>query len=213
MANVWVSMGEIELMSMNSLPAARPCATPSSPNSTFATSAVSGTMAMTVSAACATAAELGTTVAWARRSSGTECLPLTTRVWPPLSRLRAMWAPMMPKPMKPMVAMMLFSQEASWLRQATSVDQFGCGGAQVAPVSAGFQPRHADQGGVCATAGRVAQIARQARHVARRGGRCTASREAQHCIAAGDACVGTRCLQSDAARRVEGVNRESHAMT
>ena len=80
LAKACVSIGEIELMSMNSLPAVRPWATPSSPNSTLATSCVSGTMAMMMSAAWATAAELATTVARARRSSGTECLPLTTSV-------------------------------------------------------------------------------------------------------------------------------------
>jgi hypothetical protein len=90
LAKACVSIGEIELMSMKSLPPAKPCATPASPNSTSATSGVSGTIAMTMSAACATAAELATTVARERRSSGTECLPLTISVWSPLSRLRAM---------------------------------------------------------------------------------------------------------------------------
>jgi hypothetical protein len=54
-ANFFVSIGEIELMSMTSLPGASPSATPRSPNSTSPTCGVSGTMVMTMSAERATA--------------------------------------------------------------------------------------------------------------------------------------------------------------
>ena len=46
-------------MSMTSLPGDRPAATPFSPNSTSSTCGVSGTMVMTMSAACATASMAG----------------------------------------------------------------------------------------------------------------------------------------------------------
>ncbi len=67
-------------MSITSLPCVRPAATPSSANSTLATSGVSGTMMMTTSAACATAVELATTVAVLLRSSGTGYAPFTNSV-------------------------------------------------------------------------------------------------------------------------------------
>ena len=58
LANALVATGEIELMSMTSLPLLNPSATPSLPNSTASTSGVSGTMRMMTSAASATALAL-----------------------------------------------------------------------------------------------------------------------------------------------------------
>ena len=59
LANSLVATGEIELMSMTSLPFDRPLATPFSPNSTFSTSGVSGTIVMIASAFSATSVALG----------------------------------------------------------------------------------------------------------------------------------------------------------
>ena len=47
-------MGEMELMSTTILPGLKPSATPLTPNSTFSTSGVSGTMVKMISALCAT---------------------------------------------------------------------------------------------------------------------------------------------------------------
>ena len=55
LAKSLVATGEIELMSMTSLPLLRPSATPSLPNSTASTSGVSGTIRMMTSDASATA--------------------------------------------------------------------------------------------------------------------------------------------------------------
>ena len=53
-ANLLVSTGEIELISITIFPWLNPCATPFSPNSTFSTSGVSGNIVMIMSAFCAT---------------------------------------------------------------------------------------------------------------------------------------------------------------
>jgi hypothetical protein len=58
LANSLVAIGAIELMSTTILPFDRPLATPSSANSTFSTSGVSGTIVMMMSPFCATSVEL-----------------------------------------------------------------------------------------------------------------------------------------------------------
>ena len=63
LAKPLVAIGSIELQSTTVLPLARPAATPSSPNSTFSTSGVSGTMMKTMSACFATSAAVAQTVA------------------------------------------------------------------------------------------------------------------------------------------------------
>ena len=68
-ANAFVSIGEIELMSITTLPALNPSATPLAPNSTFSTSGVSGTMVMMNSAFCATSLALAQLVPPAAVSS------------------------------------------------------------------------------------------------------------------------------------------------
>jgi len=57
-AKALVSIGPMELMSTTILPGVSPLATPSSANSTFCTSGVSGTMVKMMSAFCATSALL-----------------------------------------------------------------------------------------------------------------------------------------------------------
>ena len=99
-----VSTGEMEDMSITSLPWDRPSATPPSPNSTWPTSGVSGTMTMMISAACATALLLGQRVTPACCSaSGVWPRVLTNSLWPAAARCPAMGVPMMPRPMKPML--------------------------------------------------------------------------------------------------------------
>ncbi len=54
LANFFVAIGLIELMSMRILPGLKPSAMPSAPNTTASTSGVSGTMVMTASQRSAT---------------------------------------------------------------------------------------------------------------------------------------------------------------
>src|SRR5262245_22585402 len=95
-------MGEIELMSMTSLPFDRPSATPPLPNSTFSTSGVSGTMMITASEFFATAAGDSQIVApRCVRSAGYLPRVLTKSLWPAASKCPAMGVPIMPSPMNP----------------------------------------------------------------------------------------------------------------
>ena len=97
-----VATGEIELMSMTSFPAERPLATPFSPNSTFSTSGVSGTMVMTTSAFSATSVAVAQAVMpSACMSAGTPDRLVRNSSWPALRRFSAMGRPMSPRPMNP----------------------------------------------------------------------------------------------------------------
>ncbi len=100
--NPLVSIGEIELMSTTVFPGASPSATPSFPNSTAATSGVSGSMVTTSSAASATARGLAAGRApFSSSSAGTGLRACTTSRWPPSRSRPAMGRPMIPRPMKP----------------------------------------------------------------------------------------------------------------
>ncbi len=104
LANSFVSMGAMELMSTTILPLASPSATPPGAKSTFSTSGVSGTMMMITSALRATSAELAQTFAPPlTRASGTGPMVKTYSSWPPACRWPAMGAPMIPNPMKPIL--------------------------------------------------------------------------------------------------------------
>jgi hypothetical protein len=104
-ANAFVSTGEMELMSTTTLPALSPSATPLGPNSTAATSGVSGTIVMTTSARSATSLPLAHAVPPASVSAdGTPERLCRNSSWPPLMRCSAMGAPMIPRPMKPTLA-------------------------------------------------------------------------------------------------------------
>ena len=87
-------------------PRVSPAATPLSPNSTFSTSGVSGTIVMMMSARCATSLALPQGLPPdAMSSCGTPLRECRKRVWPPLMRLAAMGLPMMPRPMNPILLM------------------------------------------------------------------------------------------------------------
>jgi hypothetical protein len=89
-------------MSTTTLPAVKPWATPVSPNSTSATSGVSGTIVMMMSARCATPLASRHWVAvLCAISSGILPREKTNNWWPAFIRWQAMGVPMMPRPMKP----------------------------------------------------------------------------------------------------------------
>src|SRR4051812_34513034 len=95
-------------MSMTVLPLLSPPATPFSPNNTFSTSGVSGTMMMTMSDFCATSFAFAQAVPPAAVSSaGTLVRELRKSLWPPLIKLAPMGLPMMPSPMHPMFAIVI----------------------------------------------------------------------------------------------------------
>ena len=86
-------------MSTTVLPSPSASATPSSPNSTFCTSGVSGTIRMITSAFSATSrADLH---AVPGIPSGTPLRLCRNIVCPPLARCSAIGRPMMPRPMNP----------------------------------------------------------------------------------------------------------------
>ena len=106
LAKSFVATGEIELMSTTILPAVRADATPSLPNRTSSTCGVSGTMMKMMSACDATSAPFRHTRAPAStRADGVGPTVLVNSVWPSLMRCPAIGAPMMPRPMNPMFAM------------------------------------------------------------------------------------------------------------
>ena len=106
-ANCLVAVGEIELMSITTLPAPTPAATPSARNSTSSTCGVSGTMTMMNSASWATSCGLARPMAPASVSSAGAWSWCWDRKiwWPAFCRLIAMGLPMMPVPMNPILAM------------------------------------------------------------------------------------------------------------
>ena len=82
-ANSLLAIGEIELISTTILPLLMPVAMPFSPNRTFSTSGVSGTMVMIMSALLATSAALEQTIAaLLTNSCGTWLRVLTYTVCP-----------------------------------------------------------------------------------------------------------------------------------
>src|SRR5262245_18146234 len=102
-ASVRAVSGAIVLVSITTRPRAAPVRTPSGPVTTSSTSGPSGRQVTTASAAAATAAGVSAARAPSstRGSTRARRLPWTTTSWPALSRLRAMGAPMMPRPITP----------------------------------------------------------------------------------------------------------------
>ena len=110
-ANSFVANGEIELMSTTILPGVSPPTTPSAPKSASSTSGVSGTMRIITSAAAATV--LGEAHSLPPPSSNAlSFTPLRlcrNKVWPACCRLRAIGAPMIPRPIKPILLIGVYS--------------------------------------------------------------------------------------------------------
>ena len=99
-----VTEGAMVLMSMKRLPCFRVSAAPPFPNTASATCSPFGSMVMTRSAPRAASAADVAAVAPAetRDSTAFGSISKTRRAKPALSRLRAIGAPMVPRPMKPM---------------------------------------------------------------------------------------------------------------
>src|SRR5438067_5871147 len=103
-ANSLVRCGEIVLMSTASSPSWAPAATPSAPNSTASTSGESTTIVTTMSERCATSRGVRATAmpSLASGSARASVRFVTVTSNPALRALRAMGAPMIPVPMRPM---------------------------------------------------------------------------------------------------------------
>src|SRR5271165_72151 len=104
LANSLVAIGEMLLMSTTILPGVSPSATPPGPYRAASTFGVSGTMVMMTSAARATSLAPAQGIAPGSSSACGGALRLSMNsVWPPASRWPAMGRPMMPRPMNPML--------------------------------------------------------------------------------------------------------------
>src|SRR5439155_12554998 len=104
-----VASGEIVDMSQTRLPGFAPTATPSSPKRTASTSGVSETIVTTMSASVAASAGVAARFAPAdaRDSSFARVRLCTVTSKPARSRFRAIGAPIVPSPMKPIFIVVL----------------------------------------------------------------------------------------------------------